>query len=145
MTESTLWFKNLYFPVLAQEIEGGKTHSHQHIHPARVPTSPSWGTPAPAPQGALPGWLCSLDQLWTGLSRDDSIIPDQFSPVWSWAINALLREKSFTSFSSQFNAFVTSSLATDHSSSPLHLNPATCARKAVPTDSLIRTSNDSLN
>ena len=38
------------------------SQSHWHIHPARVPTSHSWGTPAPAPRGAQPGWLCSLHQ-----------------------------------------------------------------------------------
>lgn len=39
----------------------------------------------------------------------------------------------------------TGPLATHYSSSPLYLNAAMCARKAVPTDSLIRTNDDSLN
>lgn len=43
------------------------------------------------------------------------------------------------------NDFGTGSLATDHSRSPLYLHPTTYTRKAVPTDSLIRTSNNSQN
>lgn len=115
---------------------------HQHIHSARVPMSHSWGTPAPAPRSIQPGQLHFLHQPVGRifLSRAPLFLTGLL--LFGLRLKLPLARKHLSKLSSWGN---TGSLARHLSSSPLHLNPTTCPRKAVPADSLIRTGNDSLN
>lgn len=126
------------FPVLTQEIEGEK---HAAISTSILPLFPYSiaGAPQLLPH-RVPRQMALFPSEATASFLTISPLFDPGLPMSSWEKMPLQAPPA-----SQFYALGTSSLATDHSSSPLHLNPATCARKAVPTDSLIRTSNDSLN